>query len=77
MSDVIAIRVPKELKKELLELDPNYAEDIRDYLEQIVKKKKLKQALEDATRFRHELYKKTGNTTPAADIIREDRDHGH
>lgn len=77
MSDVIAIRVPKELKKELQQFNPDYAEDVRVYLEQMVKKKKLKQALAEATRFRNELYKKIGNTTPSADIIREDRDHGH
>jgi hypothetical protein len=77
MSEVIAIRVPKELKKELQQLNPDYAEDVRAYLEQMVKKKKLKQALADATRLRKELYKRFGNTTPAAEIIREDRDHGH
>ncbi len=77
MSDVIAIRVPKELKKELQRLNPEYAEDVRVYLEQMVKKKKLKQALAEATRFRNELYKKSGNTPSSADIIREDRDYGH
>lgn len=77
MSDVIAIRVPKELKKQLQELNPDYAEDVRAYLEQMVKKKKIKQALADATHFRNELYKKIGNTASSADIIREDRDYGH
>jgi hypothetical protein len=77
MSDVIAIRVPKELKKELQHLNPDYAEDVRAYLEQMVKKKKLKAALAEATRNRNELYQRIGNTSPAAEIIREDRDHGH
>jgi hypothetical protein len=77
MSEVIAIRVPKKLKKELQELNPNYPEEVRAYLEQMVKKKKLKQALAEATLYRNELYKKIGNTPPAAEIIREDRDHGH
>ncbi len=77
MSDIIAIRVSKELKKELQQLNPQYAEDVRVYLEQMVKKKKLKQALEEATRFRNELYKKIGNTPSSADIIREDRDYNH
>ena len=76
MSEVIAIRIPKELKKDLQELNLDYADEVRVYLEQMVKKKKLKQALAEATRFRNELYNKTGNTTPAADIIREDREHG-
>jgi hypothetical protein len=77
MSDVIAIRVPKELKKELQQLNPDYAEDVRVYLEQMIKRKKLKQVLAEATRFRQELYKKIGNSEHSADIIREDRDHGH
>ncbi|MCL5877206.1 MAG: antitoxin [Candidatus Bathyarchaeota archaeon] len=77
MSDVIAIRVPKELKKELQQLNPDYAEDMRAYLEQMVKRKKLAKVLAEVTVFRQELYKKIGNTTPSADIIREDRDHGH
>jgi len=77
MSDVIAIRVPKELKKELQRLNPEYAEDVRGYLEQMVKKKKIKQALAEATCFRNELYKKIGNTPSSSDIIREDRDYGH
>lgn len=43
----------------------------------MVKDKKLKKALADATRFRKELGKKTGVTQSSAEIIREDRDHGH
>jgi len=77
MSDVIAIRIPKELKKEIQRLNPDYADEVRTYLEQMVKRKKLKQALAEADRFREELYKKIGNTRSAAEIIREDRDHGH
>ena len=77
MSDVIAIRVPKKLKKELQELNPHYAEDIRVYLEQEVKRRKLKKTLEEVTKFREELGKKTGLTLSSAEIIREDRDHGH
>ena len=77
MSDVIAIRVPKKLKKELQELNPNYAQDLKAYIEQIVKRKKLTKTLEEIDRFRNELGKKTGITESSADIIREDRDHGH
>jgi hypothetical protein len=77
MSDVIAIRVPKKLKKELQELNPNYAEDLRAYIEKEVKKKKLKKKIEEINKFRNELAKKTGITASSAEIIREDRDHGH
>ncbi|MFB3889186.1 MAG: antitoxin [Candidatus Bathyarchaeia archaeon] len=77
MSDVIALRVSKKLKKELQELDLDYAEDIRAYLERIVKREKLKRKMEEVEKFRKELGKKTGLTTPAADIIRRDREHAH
>ncbi len=77
MSDVIAIRVPKELKKEYLELSPDYAEELRAFIEREVKRKKIRKTLEKLDKFRSELGKKTGVTISAAEIIREDRDHGH
>ena len=77
MSDVIAIRVPKELKKEFIDLYPDYADELRAYIQKEVKIKKLKKALEEADKFRNELAKKTGLTASSAEIIREDRDHGH
>ncbi len=77
MSDVIAIRVPKKLKEELQELNVNYAEDIREYLERRVKAEKLKQVIKEIDAFRNELGKKTGITKSSEDIIREDRDYGH
>jgi hypothetical protein len=77
MSDVIAIRVPKKLKDELQELNVNYAEDVREYLERRVKVEKLKQVTKEINAFRNQLGKKTGITKSSADIIREDRDHGH
>jgi hypothetical protein len=77
MSEVIAIRVPKELKKEYIELNPDYADDLRAYIEKEVKRKKLQKTLEKVDKFRIELGKKTGVTASSADIIREDRDHGH
>ena len=75
MSDVIAVRVSKKLKDELQELNLDYAEEVRDCLERMVKRKKLKQLMRQVDRSRNELYKKTGVTTPSADIIREDREH--
>jgi hypothetical protein len=75
MSDVIAVRVPKKLKDELQKLDLDYAKEVRDCLERMVKRKKLKQLMSQVDRSRNELYKKTGVTTPSADIIREDREH--
>lgn len=77
MSDVIGIRVPKKLKEELQELNLDYADEVRACLERMVKQKKLKKTLEEINEHRNQLYKKTGLTRPSADIIREDRDHGH
>jgi len=77
MSDVIAVRVPKKLKEELQELNMDYAEDVRECLERKVKAEKLKRLMKEIDTFRIEIAKKTGITTSSADIIREDRDHGH
>jgi hypothetical protein len=55
----------------------DYAEDIRECLEKKVKAEKLKRLMKEIDTFRNELAKKTGITTSSADIIREDRDHGH
>jgi len=77
MSDVIAIRVPKKLKRELRELNMDYADDVRECLERKVKVEKLRRVMREIDAFRNELGKKTGITGSSADIIREDRDHGH
>jgi arsenate reductase-like glutaredoxin family protein len=77
MSDVIAIRVPKKLKEQLQELNIDYAPEVRDCLERILKKKKLKELLRRVDSSRNELYKKTGLTTSSEDIIRDDRDNAH
>lgn len=77
MSDVIAIRVSKKLKEELRELDFDYVEEVRECLERMVKKKKLKQVMREVDKFRNELTKRTGATIPSADTIRQDREHGH
>ncbi len=77
MSDVIAVRVPKKLKEELQELNLDYAEEVRECLERKVKAEKLKRIMKETEAFRLKLSKKTGTTASSAEIIREDRDHGH
>ena len=77
MSDVIAIRVPKKLKEELQALNMDYAEDVRDCLERKVKAEKLKRVMKEINEFRNQMGKKTGITESSADVIREDREHGH
>jgi hypothetical protein len=77
MSNVIAVRVPKELKKELEELDIDYASDIREYLEKKVKQKLLAKTLVKISQSRKRLEKKIGKTSSSVDFIRADREHGH
>lgn len=77
MSDVIAVRVPKKLKDELKELNMDYAEDVRECLERKVKAEKLKRLMKEINKSRIETGKRTGITRSGAEIIREDRDHGH
>ena len=77
MSDVVAIRVPKKLKKELQDLNLDYAEDVRECLERKIKAEKLKRLMKEVNTFRNELGKKTGVTSSSAEAIREDRDYGH
>lgn len=76
MSDVIAVRVPKELKDELENLDIDYADEIRRHLERLIKQNKLKKVIKNVEEFRAKLRKK-GTTSSSADIIREDRGHVH
>ena len=75
--EVIAIRVPKKLKKELKELNINYPEEVRNYLEKKVRQKLLKIMIAKASKSRKKLEKEIGMTSNSAELIREDREHGH
>lgn len=77
MSSVIAIRISKELKKELDDFDIDYAQHVRECLENIVKQKLLAKNLAKASDFRKKLEKKVGTLSSSAESIREDRDYGH
>ena len=77
MSDTIAVRVPKRLKEDLQDLNVDFADLVRECLERKVKAEKLKRLMGEVDAFRNDLGKKTGITPSSADIIREDRNHGH
>ncbi|ACR41630.1 conserved hypothetical protein [Sulfolobus islandicus M.16.4] len=77
VSTVISIRVDEKLKKELEELGIDYAELVRKYLEEIVRKEKMKRELKEADRIREELLKTHGYYYSSAELIREDRDDYH
>jgi len=70
MSEVISVRVSKKLKQELEELGIDYAEKVRQYLEELVMMEKRRRALKHAD----ELRKKLKSSRPAWMDIREDRD---
>jgi hypothetical protein len=77
MGNVIAVRVSKELKTELEELDIDYADEVRIYLEKKVKQRLLSKTLSKISAHRRELQKKIGKTSSSVEFIREDREHGH
>ncbi len=77
MSEVISIRISKKLKHELEELNINYPELVRKYLEEVVRKEKMKRLLTEADKIRNELKEKYGNFNPSYELIREDRDEDH
>ncbi|WP_187287674.1 type II toxin-antitoxin system VapB family antitoxin [Saccharolobus islandicus] len=77
VSTVISIRIDEKLKKELEELGIDYAELVRKYLEEVVRKEKLKRELKEADRIREELLKTHGYYSSSAELIREDRDDYH
>jgi len=77
VSTIISIRVDEKLKKELEELGIDYAELVRKYLEEVVRKENLKRELKEADRIREELLKTHGYYSSSAELIREDRDDYH
>jgi len=72
MSVVIAVRIPKKLKEELDKLGINYAEEIREFLKERVRREKMKRILSRIRELRKKGPKLRGNL--AAEFIREDRD---
>jgi predicted translin family RNA/ssDNA-binding protein len=77
MTDVIGIRVSKKLKEELKKFNVEYANEVKTFLERILKQKKLLKFLEEADSYREEIQEKYGVMPSSADFIRWDRDHGH
>jgi len=72
LSSVIGVRVPEELKKDLEELNIEYAEDVRRLLEEKVKRKKVEEAMKKLAEVRARIGRLEGDY--ATQIIREMRD---
>jgi len=71
MSVVISLRVSRRLKEMLDELGINWRVEVREYLERRVREEAKKRALREARRVRESIRIRG---TPAAKLIREDRD---
>ncbi len=71
MSSVISIRIPEELKRELDKLDEDWREEVRQFLYELVRRKRREKALEKAKELRDSIGRKG---TPVAELIRVDRD---
>jgi len=72
MTAVVGVRVPEKLKKELEELNIEYAEDVRRLLEEKVKMKKIEEAMKKLDEARSRIGRLEGDY--ATQIIREMRD---
>ena len=70
MSEEISIRISKKLKQELEELGIDYAEKVRQCLEELVMMEKRRRALKEAD----EIRKRLKSSRPVWMDIREDRD---
>ncbi|MFP3260878.1 MAG: antitoxin [Sulfolobus sp.] len=73
-STVISIRIDEKLKKELEELGIDYPDLVRKYLEEVVRKEKMRRELEEADKIREKLLKSHGYYSSSAELVREDRD---
>ena len=71
MSEVISVRVSKKLKQELEELGIDYADKVRQYLEELVMRERRRRALEKIDKLKREI--KEGR--PFYEDVREDRDN--
>lgn len=74
MSDTISIRVSKRLKEDLERLGINYADLVRQYLEDVVRREKKRAILKKADRMREEFKEKYGILSSSSPLVREDRD---
>jgi len=70
--EVISFRIPKELKESVNELEINWSEEVRRFIENKVKEYKRKRALEEIDSMLKNV--PTPEKGTAARYVREDRD---
>jgi hypothetical protein len=69
VSEVISVRVRRELKRGLEELGIDYAEEIRRFLEELVARERLRRVLDRARALRRELEGEVGLLPSSAELI--------
>lgn len=74
MSVTISIRISKRLKRMLEELGIDWYKETQTHLESLVINELRKKVLSESDEVRKVIGRMT---TPAASLIREDREHGH
>jgi len=74
MSATISIRIPERLKKMLEELGIDWYRETRTHLENLVRSELRKKVLSGSDDIRKSIGRMT---TPAAKLIREEREYGH
>ena len=70
--DVISFRIPKNLKKSMKEIDINWSEEIRRFIEARVREEKRKKALKEIDAMLSGLPRAKKGT--ARSYVRDDRD---
>ncbi|AMM53572.1 type II toxin-antitoxin system VapB family antitoxin [Pyrococcus kukulkanii] len=70
--EVVSFRIPKKLKKSMKEVDINWSEEIRKFIEAKVREYKRRKALEEIDAMLSNLPKAEKGT--AKRYVREDRD---
>jgi len=70
--DVISVRVPKELKRMMKEININWSEEIRRFIEEKIKEYRKLKALEEIDSMLSDIPEVRAGT--AKNYVREDRD---
>ncbi|ASI98379.1 type II toxin-antitoxin system VapB family antitoxin [Thermococcus celer] len=70
--EVLSIRIPRELKRKMKEVDVNWSEEIRKFIEAKVREYRKKKALEEIDKMLAGLPETEKGT--ARKYVREDRD---
>jgi len=71
-SAVIGVRVPKKLKEELEKLEINYSEEIRKFLEDLVRRKRAERIMRRLRELERSIGRVEGNLS--VELVREDRE---